>query len=54
MYQVKMYYQLPQEDFMRHITLYGVYLNASVLEWLSKMPNFQYCLINIMEKENKE
>lgn len=54
MYKVFVYYRVENSDELRFITLYGVYLNAGFLNWLSAYPNLVYVLVDrLKDKEDK-
>lgn len=54
MYKIYVYYHVDGQADLRFITLYGVYLNAETLDWISKYPNLVYILVDrLKDKEDK-
>lgn len=45
MYNVFIYYRVPDSDELRYQKVYGVYLNTQVIDWLRAYPNMQYWIV---------
>lgn len=53
MYKVTVYYRHEGAEKCHFITLYGVYLDAEMLNWISNYPNLQYILVDKLDEKSK-